>query len=202
VEQLSSGQIRIVYCHLLSFLLIFRAEHKMELLEGETLHRRVILDTMLGARETVWIATANVKDCRIERDGEYRSIVESFAELCGRGVEVRLLHSGIPSASFRESLKQAELVGAPNFRMRRCSRVHFKAILVDDRHLYLGSANLTGAGLGAKSGRRRNFEIGILSQDQAVFEHVARLFHRIWEGEFCGVCGHRDTCYVPLEEPE
>ena len=173
----------------------------MELLDSDSLHQRVILDTLLSARQSAWLATGTVKDCRMELDGRYRSIVEAFRTLAQRGVEVRLLHSGVPSGAFRESLKESGLIGSANFHMRRCPRVHLKAVLVDDRHLYLGSANLTGAGLGAKSGRRRNFELGILTTGPAMFEHVARMFHRIWEGEFCDGCGHKDICYVPLEEP-
>jgi len=173
----------------------------LEFLEGDDLYPRVIQDTLLGARRTVWIATANVKDCQVELDGEFQSIVHAFADLCRRGVEVRLLHSGVPSTAFRESLKETGLAGHRNFRMRRCPRVHFKAVLVDDDHLYLGSANLTGAGLGAKGETRRNFELGVLTRDAAMLDRVAALFHRIWEGLLCPDCGRKNVCYVPLEEP-
>ena len=174
---------------------------ELELLEGEGLYRRVVLETLLGARESAWIATATVKDCQIELGRRYASIVEVFAELCERGVEVRVLHSGVPSAAFRESLRATGLAAHPSFKMRCCPRVHFKAVLVDDERLHLGSANLTGAGLGAKAAHRRNFELGILTHDRALFDQVARLFHRIWEGLECPGCGRKDVCYVPLEEP-
>lgn len=173
----------------------------LELLEGEALYQRVVLKTVLRARESVWVATANVKDCQVEVGRRYVSIVEVFEELCDRGVEVRLLHSGVPSSAFRESLRATGLAQHRSFKMRRCPRVHFKAVLVDDLHLYLGSANLTGAGLGAKSARRRNFELGLLTEDRALFDQVAQLYHRIWEGLLCPDCGRRDVCYVPLEEP-
>ena len=173
-----------------------------ELLDGDEIHQRVIHETMMRARENVWIATANVKDCRIELDGAFRSIVDAFCQLCQRGVEVRLLHSAIPSGMFLESLKATELTRHPSFKMRRCLRVHFKAILVDDAWLYLGSANLTGAGLGAKSGPRRNFELGMLFSEPAMSERVARLYHSIWDGLHCDDCGRRNICYAPLEEPE
>jgi phosphatidylserine/phosphatidylglycerophosphate/cardiolipin synthase-like enzyme len=173
----------------------------IEFLDSETLYPRVILETLLHARANLWIATANVKDCRIEVGGRFISIVLAFAELCGRGVEVRLLHSAIPSAAFLASLRDCGLAREPNFGMRRCPRVHFKALLVDDAHLHLGSANLTGAGLGAKGGTRRNFELGILTRETALIERVARLYHQIWEGLLCPDCGRRNVCYVPLEEP-
>lgn len=174
---------------------------ELELLEGRELYPRVILDTLLAARRNAWLATANVKDCQVELDGAFGSIVELFAALCRQGVDVRLLHGGVPSGAFLESLKASRLAGHPNFAMRRCPRLHFKAILVDDQHLHLGSANLTGAGLGAKGESRRNFELGLLTRDPRLIDRVARLYHRIWEGDLCPECGRRSVCYVPLEEP-
>jgi phosphatidylserine/phosphatidylglycerophosphate/cardiolipin synthase-like enzyme len=44
-----------------------------------------------------------------------------------------------------------------------CPRVHLKSLIIDGRFAYVGSANLTGAGMGAKSDRRRNFESGIIT---------------------------------------
>jgi len=176
-------------------------EVALELISGEALYERVVQGLLLKARRSLWIATANVKDCQVELDGAFRSIVEAFERLCQRGVDVRILHSGVPSGSFLESLKEMGLAGRPNFAMRRCPRVHFKAIIADDAWLHLGSANLTGAGLGAKSAQRRNFEVGILTADQRLIERVARLFHEIWDGLRCEDCRRRNVCYVPLEEP-
>jgi hypothetical protein len=87
-------------------------------------------------------------------------------------------------------------------RIRRCPRVHAKLIVIDSRLLYIGSANLTGAGLGAKSERRRNFELGTLSTDEQLIDEVSSYFNTIWEGEPCATCGRRDVCPVPLEEPD
>ena len=41
--------------------------------------------------------------------------------------------------------------------------VHFKLIIIDSTIAYVGSANLTGAGMGMKSPKKRNFEAGILT---------------------------------------
>ena len=71
-----------------------------------------------------------------------------FRDLSKQGIEVRLLHSGVPSGPFLAELKE----GIPkSLIMRRCPRVHAKAIIADGRLMYLGSANLTGAGLGARA---------------------------------------------------
>ena len=42
--------------------------------------------------------------------------------------------------------------------------------MVDGVKAYFGSANLTGAGMGAKSKKKRNFENGILTDDPALVE--------------------------------
>ncbi len=68
--------------------------------------------------------------------------------------------------------------------------------------MYLGSANLTGAGLGAKSPKRRNFELGIWTEATSLIDATLEQFNALWEGHECKTCGRRDVCPVPLEEPE
>src|SRR5262245_32378472 len=112
---------------------------------------------MLSARVSLWIATANVKDVRVEAPigsvararGRYVSLLERLAELVQRGVEVRLLHARPPSQAFRQALRRSKALTAPKFELRECPRSHLKLIIVDGAYLYLGSANFTGAGLGA-----------------------------------------------------
>jgi phosphatidylserine/phosphatidylglycerophosphate/cardiolipin synthase-like enzyme len=86
--------------------------------------------------------------------------------------------------------------------MRRCPRTHFKALIVDGRWMYIGSANLTGAGLGAKSARRRNFEAGVATDDSTLIDPVSDMFDDLWSGAHCKDCGRKSHCPVPLEEPE
>ena len=86
--------------------------------------------------------------------------------------------------------------------MRRCTRVHTKAIIVDGQWMYLGSANLTGAGLGAKSPKRRNFEAGIWTDNLSLLDPTADELQAIWSGQHCQSCGRRDYCPEPLEEPD
>ena len=85
--------------------------------------------------------------------------------------------------------------------IRRCPRLHSKAVIIDARSMYLGSANLTGAGLGAKSDGRRNFEMGIWTTSPALVDGVMEQFNQLWEGHCCEGCQRKDICPVPLEEP-
>ncbi len=84
--------------------------------------------------------------------------------------------------------------------MRVCPRVHLKTVVVDARLVYLGSANWTGAGLGAKGEGRRNFEMGIVTSDEQTIDHVQERYDRIWQGAECADCRLRDECEMPLDE--
>lgn len=66
-----------------------------------------------------------------------------------RGVELRLIHAKEPGQNWRDDFDRYPDLWRGMERML-CSRVHFKCIIVDGRKAYFGSANLTGAGMGAK----------------------------------------------------
>jgi len=166
----------------------------------------VLAEVLRCCRHRLVIATANVKNLYVPVASSpraarraARSILDVFDELSGRGVEIHLLHGGVPSGPFLEQIKRA-LPAA--LTMRRCPRVHVKALIVDGRFMYLGSANLTGAGLGAKSPRRRNFEAGIWTDDLTLIDPVGDMLEGIWNGDRCPDCGRKDHCPVPLEEPQ
>ena len=59
---------------------------------------------------------------------------------------------------------------------------------------YIGSANLTGAGMGMKSESRRNFEAGILTNDPEFVESTINQFDKVWMGAYCKNCGRKDVC--------
>lgn len=147
------------------------------------------------------IATADFKAMLVPEKGKHGaiSIVEVLRRAAGRGVEIRLLHAGTPSAAALRELKR-EL--PENLTIRRCPRLHAKTVIVDCRQMYLGSANLTGAGLGAKADGKRNFEMGVWTEAAALIDGVLEQFNALWEGRRCPTCRRKDVCPVPLEEPE
>jgi phosphatidylserine/phosphatidylglycerophosphate/cardiolipin synthase-like enzyme len=171
-----------------------------ELLQGRALYREVVLAKLAHARESVWISTANVKAMMIEVSPQrFRPVVDLFAELTARGVEVRVLHAELPSRPFRAAFDKKALL-ARRMSLKICPRVHFKCVLVDGAWLYLGSANLTGAGLGAKGENNRNFELGWVTEDFDTIDQVAALFDRVWEGKSCRTCKLHAQCPDPIGE--
>ncbi len=172
-------------------------------------HYDEVVQAAIGAHTSVWIATANLKELMVEDHrakpgvrrrlgrAQYRSVLAVFAELAARGVELRFLHAERPSRPFREELaKHPELAA---MQMRVCPRVHMKAVVVDGGLLYLGSANWTGAGLGARGSGRRNFELGIVTDDGLLLDQVQDVYDRVWRGAECGSCKLRAHCPKPLD---
>jgi phosphatidylserine/phosphatidylglycerophosphate/cardiolipin synthase-like enzyme len=176
-------------------------------------HYPAVIERVLSAQRSVWIATANLKELMIEdarlvpgrrRGGKvrFRSVLAAFSELAARGVELRILHAAPPSRVFVRDFDRQKNLIAGGLELRLCPRNHLKLVIVDGRHLYLGSANWTGAGLGAKNDQRRNFELGLMTQDERLLDAAQDAFHRIWRGAECEGCRMRAECPMPLTEIE
>lgn len=183
----------------------------LELVSGRGHYERVIR-AVLGAHTSIWIATANVKELMVAdgraapgrrrnlRRASYVSVLAKLDELAARGVELRLLHAEIPSRPFRAQLAHYPRLVGGDLAVRRCPRVHLKVVIVDGELLYLGSANWTGAGLGARGTGRRNFELGIVTDDAPLLDQVQSIYDRIWTGGECATCKLRDECPGPISE--
>ena len=183
----------------------------LELIAGRGHYQRVI-PAVAHAHTSVWIATANVKELMVEdgrarpgrnrsmRRTSYVSILAVLDDLAARGVELRLLHAELPSRPFRAELANHPRLVSGGLALRRCPRVHMKAVIVDGELLYLGSANWTGAGLGAKGSGRRNFELGIVTDDAPMLDQIQAIYQRVWSGAECAACKLRAECPGPLAD--
>jgi phosphatidylserine/phosphatidylglycerophosphate/cardiolipin synthase-like enzyme len=170
------------------------------LLQGRELYREVVLDKLAHARESVDIATSNLKDMQVERGGRFDSVLALFSELNGRGVALRLLHAELPSRPFRASFEKRRRLTGGGLQLKICPRVHFKSVVVDGAWAYFGSANFTGAGLGAKADGRRNFELGVCTEDFETIDRISALFEAVWSGAECATCKLRRVCPDPIGE--
>lgn len=172
---------------------------QVQLVVDEQHFRRVVLDGILSARVSLDIMTADFKAMLVPQGRRSApSIVEVLRKLAAGGVEIRLLHAGTPSAPALRELKQRL---PERLTIRRCPRLHAKAVIIDCRAMYLGSANLTGAGLGAKADGKRNFEMGTWTESPSLIDGVLEQFNALWEGHRCKTCRRKAVCPVPLEEP-
>ena len=160
-------------------------------------HYKEVLSRVISMKHMLWIGTADIKDLYVEVVKEKKPFLALIAQLIRRGVEVRLIHAKEPGPNFREDFdKYPVLYG----RLERvlCPRVHFKMLVFDGKEVYIGSANLTGAGIGMKAETTRNFEAGILTDEPEIVEKAMNQFDEVWMGKHCKTCKRREYCSDPI----
>ena len=160
-------------------------------------HYKEVVSRMLSVKRTLWIGTADIKDLYVNVNGEIKPLLEIIAQLIRHGIEVRLIHAKEPGPNFREDFDKYPVLYD---RLERvlCPRVHFKMLVFDGKDVYIGSANLTGAGIGMKTETIRNFEAGILTDDPEIVEQAMNQFDEVWMGKFCKTCKRREFCPDPI----
>jgi phosphatidylserine/phosphatidylglycerophosphate/cardiolipin synthase-like enzyme len=173
---------------------------KIELLTGSDLHKKVILDGVLNARKYVWIATANLKDMHVSTVRGYRSILQVFDRMAAAGVAFRIAHSDLPSGPFRNTLSRFPRLTGGALELQICPRAHWKMVIVDGECVYFGSANFTGAGLGARIEHKRNLELGVFTTDPSWVERLQTLYDTFWMGAHCPDCRLRQRCPEPISD--
>lgn len=165
----------------------------LEFVTDREIYERVVLGAVPDARRFLWIATADLKDLHVHKGRRVVPFLEVLSDLADRGVALRLLHAKEPGPLFRRDFdRYPNLIDG--LERVLCPRVHLKCVVVDGRLAHSGSANLTGAGMGAKSERRRNFESGIVTDDDALVAQVMDQFDAIWRGAHCGACDRKRYC--------
>ncbi len=164
-----------------------------EFIQDRQIYERVLLKEIPRAQDFLWIGTSDIKDLHVDSKGRMVPFLKVLSDLIKQQVSIRLIHAKEPGKPFREDFDRY-----PNLidGMERllCPRVHFKCVVVDGRFAYSGSANLTGAGMGAKSEKRRNFESGIITNDPKMIEAIMQQFDTVWMGTHCADCQRKDYC--------
>ena len=139
--------------------------------------------------------------CRYQRSicnpGTIGKTVLGNIVLTGKGVEVRLIHAIEPGPNFRKDFDRYPLL-AKRLKRILCPSVHFKILVIDQKICYVGSANLTGAGMGMKSLYRRNFEAGIITDASDIVNAAIEEFDKVWRGSECLNCQRKKYCPDPI----
>ena len=165
----------------------------LEFITDRQIYEKVICGRIGKAGKFLWIATSDLKDLHVDKGGRMVPFLEILSDLIKRHVEIRLLHAKEPGPAFRRDFDRYPNLIAGMERIL-CPRVHLKAVIIDGGFTYTGSANLTGAGMGAKSEHKRNFESGIITDDEVLVGKVMEQFDSIWRGTHCPQCKRKKFC--------
>jgi phosphatidylserine/phosphatidylglycerophosphate/cardiolipin synthase-like enzyme len=156
-------------------------------------HYTQVLEKASNVKHLLWIGTADIKDLYVKQGINTIPFLKIISDLINRGVEVRLIHAKEPGPNFRKDFDKYPTLLQTLERVL-CPRVHFKLIIFDLKTVYIGSANLTGAGLGMKGEHSRNFEAGILTMEPTLVKNAINQFDEVWMGKFCSKCKRKDFC--------
>ncbi len=163
-------------------------------------HYQVIVEKgILSAKKFIWISTANIKNLHIVRGRRSHPLLEELSNLSEKGIAIRILYAKDPSFNFKSSFDKYENLIHGGIEMQPCARLHSKIIIVDGIMAYVGSANLTGAGLGAKSDKNHNFEAGLFTYNAKEVGILMDYFDNIWMGKECLKCGRKNLCEEPIQ---
>jgi len=165
----------------------------LEYLTDREIYEQLISTYVPRARRFVWLATADLKDLYVDKGRHRVPFLEILSDLAARKVELRLLHAKEPGPAFQRDFDRYRRLLA-GLEMMHCPRVHLKCAVLDGQIAYSGSANLTGAGVGAKSEDRRNFEAGILTDVPQIVARICEHFDGIWRGSRCPSCQRKEYC--------
>lgn len=160
-------------------------------------HYDQVIELIKTVKKTLWIGTADIKDLYVKDGRSTKPLLEVLSDLAKRGVAIRLIHAKEPGPAFRQDFDKYPALIEGMERVL-CPRVHFKIMIFDFKIAYVGSANLTGAGIGMKGENTRNFEAGILSSNKDFVKNAAEQFDSVWMGSFCKTCKRKEFCSDPI----
>ena len=162
-------------------------------------HYQEVIEKICEAETSIKIMTADFNFFRLKptnsqgiRTKDGTPFINHLMDKAKEGVRVHIILSN-PSANVDAELKNCyrQMISYP-FATRNCIRNHAKVVIIDDKTAYIGSANMTKAGLGQETSR--NFEVGILTENPELVSSAKDFFSMIWDGDRCDDCYRAEKC--------
>ena len=160
-----------------------------------------VIERICAAKSSIKIMTGDFKRFKLKptaKQGKNYNdgtpFIKHLMEKTGKGISVQIICSR-PSKSFKEEYEELyEKIKPKNLSIYFCERNHSKVVIVDNKVAYVGSANVTPAGLAQGIMSPGNFEIGILTENHQFISQLNTLFSKIMNGDYCYNCHLANKC--------
>lgn len=183
----------------LSYVNKSRSSSEMRLITGN--FYKEVIERICAAKSSIKIMTADFNLIRLKpiasQGDKYKNgtpFVDFLMEKSKKGVSVQIVCAE-KSGRFQEDVERAYCGEAgKEFSVWFCARNHAKVVIIDDKIAYVGSANMTRAGLGQPYGSPGNFEVGFITEAPEIISSLNDFFSRITSHEFCENCHRSKDC--------
>lgn len=164
-------------------------------------HYEEVIDRICAAKSSIKIMTGDFKRFKLKptaKQGKNYNdgtpFIKYLMEKGEQGVSVQIICSS-PSKPFMDEYEELyEQLRPKGFKICFCIRNHAKVVIVDDKIAYIGSANITKAGLGQGVLSPGNFEVGIITDNPEVIASLNTHFSKIMNGNICDGCHRAENC--------
>ena len=164
-------------------------------------HYEEVIERICAAKSSIRIMTGDFKRFKLKpttKQGKNYNdgtpFIRHLMEKTGKGISVQIICSR-PSKSFKEEYDALyEKIKPKNLRLYFCERNHSKVVIVDNKVAYVGSANVTPAGLAQGVMSPGNFEVGFLTENHHFISQLNTLFSKIMNGDYCYNCHLANKC--------
>lgn len=160
-----------------------------------------VVKRIASAKSSISIMTADFNVFRLKptskqgkKYADGTPFLDFLIEKAKQGIAVNIVSSE-KSSYFEDSVERAYCNIPGNcFSVWFCTRNHAKVVIIDDKWAYIGSANMTRAGIGQPHCSPGNFEAGILTEDSEIIASLNERFSDITCYKFCDDCHRRKGC--------
>lgn len=164
-------------------------------------HYEEVIERICEAKSSIKIMTGDFKRFKLKptaKQGKNYNdgtpFIKYLMEKAEQGVSVQIICSS-PSKPFMNEYEELyDYLKPKGFKMCFCVRNHAKVVIIDDKIAYIGSANITKAGLAQGVMSPGNFEVGLLTENHDVIASLESHFLNIINGNYCEGCHRYDNC--------
>ena len=159
-----------------------------------------VIKRACAAKSSIKIMTADFNRIRLKPKrkqgknyGDGTPFFDFLMEKANKGVSVEII-TAEQSGFFQDDVERANCNTPNKFSVWLCARNHAKVVIIDDKIAYIGSANMTKAGLGQPYCTPGNFEVGILTKEPDIIASLIERFSDIKHYKFCDDCHRKKDC--------